>query len=60
LESSNRKDFVPEAVKKVMRERTNWGDLMEPKQLDFPEQDKIKNGGFRIGKAGVIPRWLWS
>jgi len=33
---------------------------MEPKQLDFPKQDKIKNGGFRIGKAGVIPRWLWS
>jgi hypothetical protein len=34
--------FVPEAVKKDMRERTNWGELMEPKQLDLPEQDKSK------------------
>jgi hypothetical protein len=24
------KDFVQEAVKKDMRERTNWGDLIKP------------------------------
>jgi NodT family efflux transporter outer membrane factor (OMF) lipoprotein len=41
-ETRAEKDFVPEAVKKTMRERTNWGNLMEPKQLNLPEQDKSK------------------
>jgi NodT family efflux transporter outer membrane factor (OMF) lipoprotein len=45
-ETRTEKDFVPEAVKKVMQERTNWGDLMEPKQLDLPEQDKSKKWRF--------------
>lgn len=40
-ETRTEKEFVPEAVKKVMRERTNWGNLMEPRQLDLPEQNKV-------------------
>ncbi|MDD1643395.1 MAG: efflux transporter outer membrane subunit [Methylococcaceae bacterium] len=41
-ETRTEKDFVPDAIKKTMQERTNWGDLMEPQQLDLPEQDKSK------------------
>jgi len=41
-ETRTEKDFVPVSVKKVMQERTNWGDLMEPQQLDLPEQDRSK------------------
>jgi NodT family efflux transporter outer membrane factor (OMF) lipoprotein len=41
-ETRTEQDFVPEAVKKQMTERTDWGDLMKPKQLDIPEQEKSK------------------
>lgn len=41
-ETRTEQDFVPEAVKKQMRERTDWGDLMQPKQLDLPEKEKDK------------------
>ncbi|MGZ8237437.1 MAG: efflux transporter outer membrane subunit [Methylobacter sp.] len=41
-ETRTEQNFVPEAVKKEMSDRTNWGDLMEPQQLDLPEQDKRK------------------
>jgi len=41
-ETRTEKDFVPEEVKKTMSERTNWGDLMEPRQLDLPAQDNSK------------------
>ena len=45
-ETRTEKDFVPEAIKKEMRERTNWGKLMQPKQLDLPEQDNSKKWRF--------------
>lgn len=35
-------DAVPESVKKQMTNRTDWGNLMKPKPLDIPEQDKSK------------------
>ncbi len=41
-ETRAEKDFVPEAVKKTMQERTNWGNLMNPQQLDIPVQDNSK------------------
>jgi outer membrane protein TolC len=41
-ETRTEQDFVPESVKKQMTERTDWGNLMKPKQLDIPEQDKSK------------------
>ena len=45
-ETRTEKDFVPEAIKKEMRERTNWGKLMKPRQLDLPEQDNSKKWRF--------------
>jgi NodT family efflux transporter outer membrane factor (OMF) lipoprotein len=39
-ETRTEKDFVPDATRKVMSERTNWGNLMKPQQLNLPEQDK--------------------
>ena len=45
-ETRTEKDFVPEAVKKVMQERTNWGDLMKPQQLNLPVQDNSKKWRF--------------
>ncbi|MDD5633377.1 MAG: efflux transporter outer membrane subunit [Methylococcales bacterium] len=45
-ETRTEKDFVPEAIKKEMRERTNWGKLMQPKQLDLLEQDNSKKWRF--------------
>jgi NodT family efflux transporter outer membrane factor (OMF) lipoprotein len=39
-ETRTEQDFVPEAVKKQMRERTDWGDLMKAGKLIMPEQDK--------------------
>ncbi|MGZ8954684.1 MAG: efflux transporter outer membrane subunit [Methylovulum sp.] len=45
-ETRTEKDFVPEAIKKDMSERTNWGALMDSKQLDLPEQDKSKKWRF--------------
>jgi len=41
-ETRTEQDFVPEAVKKQMTERTDWGGLMKPNQLDLPEQEKNK------------------
>jgi len=45
-ETRTENDFVPEAIKKEMRERTNWGKLMQPRQLDLPEQDNSKKWRF--------------
>jgi NodT family efflux transporter outer membrane factor (OMF) lipoprotein len=41
-ETRTEQDFVPESVKKQITNRTDWGNLMKPKQLDIPEQDKSK------------------
>ncbi len=34
------KDFVPEEIKKEMRERTNWGGLLSPEEVESPPQWK--------------------
>jgi len=33
-------DFVPEEIKKEMKERTNWGDLLIPAALETPASEK--------------------
>jgi outer membrane protein TolC len=32
------KDFVPAAIKKEMEERTNWGDLLQAKEVEDPPE----------------------
>jgi len=39
-ETRTEKDFVDTPIKQQMRDRTNWGDLLEPGELDLPEEDK--------------------
>ena len=34
------KDFVPDEIKKEMRERTNWGGLLSPKEIESPPKWK--------------------
>jgi hypothetical protein len=41
-ETLTEQDFAPESVKKQMRDRTDRGDIMKPKQPDLPEQEKNK------------------
>jgi NodT family efflux transporter outer membrane factor (OMF) lipoprotein len=41
-ETRTEKDFVPEAVKKQMQQRTDWGDLLKSGELDQPQQEKDK------------------
>lgn len=45
-ETRTEKDFVPEAIKKDMSKRTNWGNLMKPQQLNLPVQDNSKKWRF--------------
>jgi NodT family efflux transporter outer membrane factor (OMF) lipoprotein len=33
-------DFVDKPIRKQMDERTDWGDLLEPGELDLPEKEK--------------------
>jgi NodT family efflux transporter outer membrane factor (OMF) lipoprotein len=33
-------DFVDKPIRKQMEERTDWGDLLEPGELDLPEKEK--------------------
>jgi NodT family efflux transporter outer membrane factor (OMF) lipoprotein len=33
-------DFVPDAIKQEMDQRTNWGELLKPKELERSEEDK--------------------
>ena len=33
-------DFVPQEIKHEMSQRTNWGDFMEPEQLELPAEKK--------------------
>jgi outer membrane protein TolC len=37
------KDFVPEAIKKQMQNRTNWGDLLTPIELESPPPGEVKS-----------------
>jgi NodT family efflux transporter outer membrane factor (OMF) lipoprotein len=39
-ETRTEKDFVDKPIQKQMNDRTNWGDLLEPGQLDLPEKEK--------------------
>ncbi len=35
------KDFVPSYIKTEMKERTNWGDLLSPNELEFPPSQEV-------------------
>jgi NodT family efflux transporter outer membrane factor (OMF) lipoprotein len=35
------KDFVPDDIKDEMKERTNWGDLLSPDELDLPPSQEV-------------------
>jgi NodT family efflux transporter outer membrane factor (OMF) lipoprotein len=35
------KDFVPRDIKAEMKERTNWGDLLSPDELEFPPSQEV-------------------
>jgi NodT family efflux transporter outer membrane factor (OMF) lipoprotein len=35
------KDFVPAEIKAEMKERTNWGDLLAPDELEFPPSEEV-------------------
>jgi NodT family efflux transporter outer membrane factor (OMF) lipoprotein len=41
-ETRTEKDFVDKPIQKIMNDRTDWGDLLEPGQLDLPEKEKTK------------------
>lgn len=41
-ETRTEKDFVAKPVQQQMKDRTDWGDLLESEQLDLPEKDKNK------------------
>jgi len=34
------KDYVPAEIKEEMRERTNWGGLLDPEEVELPDNDK--------------------
>jgi NodT family efflux transporter outer membrane factor (OMF) lipoprotein len=42
-ESRVGKDFVPEEVKKEMKERTDWGHLLTPASLELPPEQQRMN-----------------
>lgn len=39
-ETRTESDFVDKPIQKQMNDRTDWGDLLEPGELDLPEEDK--------------------
>lgn len=39
-ETRQEADFVPQEIKHEMAERTNWGGLMQPEQLELPTEKK--------------------
>ncbi len=39
-ETRTEKDFVDKPIQQQMNDRTDWGDLLEPGELDLPEEDK--------------------
>jgi NodT family efflux transporter outer membrane factor (OMF) lipoprotein len=39
-ETRTETDFVDKPIRKQMDERTDWGDLLEPGELDLPEKEK--------------------
>jgi len=34
-------DFVSDSIKAEMKERTNWGDLLAPAELEFPPSEEV-------------------
>jgi outer membrane protein TolC len=37
------KDFVPDDIKDQMKERTDWGDLLSPDELEYPPSEEVDN-----------------
>jgi outer membrane protein TolC len=35
------KDFVPDYIKTEMKERTNWGNLLDPEKLEYPPSQEV-------------------
>ena len=35
------KDFVPDDIKAEMKERTDWGDLLSPDELEYPPSEEV-------------------
>jgi NodT family efflux transporter outer membrane factor (OMF) lipoprotein len=41
-QTDNAQNFISEKIKKQMRDRTNWGDIMKPDALDLPKKEKTR------------------
>lgn len=37
------KDFVPQDIKEEMAQRTNWGDLLSPDELEYPPSQNVNH-----------------
>jgi len=37
------KDFIPETIKEEMDKRTNWGDMLSPKETEYPPSQDVKS-----------------
>ncbi len=36
------KDFIPASIKEEMENRTNWGDMLSPKETEYPPSQDVK------------------
>jgi len=36
------KDFIPASIKEEMENRTNWGDMLTPKETEYPPSQDVK------------------
>ena len=35
-------DFIPASIKEEMETRTNWGDMLSPKETEYPPSQEVK------------------
>ena len=35
-------DFIPASIKEAMEARTNWGDMLSPKETEYPPSQEVK------------------
>ncbi len=35
-------DFIPASIKEEMETRTNWGDMLSPKETEYPPSQDVK------------------
>ena len=36
-------DFIPASLKDEMESRTNWGDMLTPKETEYPPSQEVKS-----------------